>query len=547
MSAPPETENRRADAVVVALSMAACLMVQWIYGHRVNPSLLPDAPRYLFIAESMARGDWRHALHFHYPPLFPAWISLFLPFFRSAETAGRVAEAAIAALTVPAVFFLARLCFNRAAAWCAALLFPFKFFTLYLGVHAEPPLNFLIFSALALGIAGLRERRTGWLFLAGLAFGLGFLAKSEAQAFFLAWWGMGFLFLAISRHPARKTAKMLAVAVAGYLLIVSPYLAAYARQTGRFSLNPKLHSLFILHNEPDWADKYRLRRDERGYYTIRQRVEEGDRLPPAESLSAYFWRNRARIVPVYFDRQRFSLTQIVPAYFASLLPWLGGWLAAALLLAGIGAPGPGRGMPRLLLLGFAIVPLLTVPWFWPDMRFFSSLIPLLVILLAGGMEAMVRLPFALVKLWRGRIGLAKGIALALALGLIVPDLTALARYPREQDFWNMVEDRKLIADWLKAHVPAGQSFMSSGTYMPYWYLAGWPPEADVVLPLTSLDQTLEYARQENCACLVVSSSDLNTYLSLRPLLSPDFTHPRLKYAFSTPPLHGVVYYIYWIK
>ena len=160
---------------------------------------------------------------------------------------------------------------------------------------------------------------------------------------------------------------------------------------------------------------------------------------------------------------------------------------------------------------------------------------------------MVRLPFALVKLWRGRIGLAKGIALALALGLIVPDLTALARYPREQDFWNMVEDRKLIADWLKAHVPAGQSFMSSGTYMPYWYLAGWPPEADVVLPLTSLDQTLEYARQENCACLVVSGSDLNTYRSLRPLLSPDFTHPRLKYAFSTPPLHGVVYYIYWIK
>ncbi len=531
--------------------MLATLLVQLVYWLRISPELLPDAPRYIHIAQAILDFDYQHALHFHYPPLFPACIALLLPWIDSPQTACRVAELIITMLTVLPIYILARQVFGRSTAEIAALIFPFKFFYLPLGGHAEPLLLLLLFSALGSGLYSIRIKSAKHALLTGLLFGLGSLAKPEAQAYFMLWFAIFMALLVYTRYPLRSMAKLGLACWAGYLLILSPYLGAYYKESGRFTLNPKTPSLLMLHNEPDWAQvSYGLRRDELGLYTNRQRIVAlGDRTGPPINLVEYIADNRKRLALTYIDRLGFTITKVIPTYLEILTPPYA-LIAGLLILIGLIRPGwtKTQAWSALYLMSFGLVTLLTVPLFRPEMRFFSCWIPLLVILLARGAD---QVNTYVIKLLRRnsaantKNGFTAIVQAVLVLLIVTPDLYALSRLPRQIKFHQMVEDRQVVADWLAANLSAGRNFMSSGTYMPLWYLAGLEPEDDIVLPLAALDQVLEYATQEDVEYIVLSENDVfRRHINLVALLDDGYSQQDLKLAHKWKSPHGREYVIY---
>jgi hypothetical protein len=376
----------------------------------------------------------------------------------------------------------------------------------------------------------------------------------ESQAFFALYFVVVVIHLAVTRHPRRRAAALAALLGLGYFLVLSPYLGAYYRDTGQFTINPKLAPLFYGHNEPDWSQAcYSLRHDQHGEFTLEQRVvAEGDRQPFHFSLVSYVRSNLRRLVPIYFDRLGFTLTHIIPAYLWYLLPPSG--LAAGLLvLIGLLRPGWTRAQfgQEIYLLGFGLLAIVSVPLFIPQMRFFTPLIPLLVILLARGVEQLsLRLLALLGKFFPGRnAARAKTwLVVILAILSLVPSLLLLYRYPREKEYHQFAADRRLPADWVRGHLTPGRKILSTWDNMPFWYLIGIDLDRDLAMPQSSLAELINYARQEDVEYLIYESGKLETrYPDLDPLLDPGFRHPDLERVYSKVSPYGRYYVIYRIK
>jgi len=534
--------------------MAATAVVQLVYWQRTDPPFSTDTFRYLYMAKSFLDGDLRHAIHYHYPPLFPLLAAPFLGLTQTPEMGGRIACLAIAMLTALPVYFLTEKIFNRTVAALATLFLPFIFFHLPLIVDAQPLLGLLLYAAVAVGLISLRSKRPGLSFLTGIMFGLDSLAKMEAQAFFVLYFAILFVHLIVTRPPWRRAAGLVALLGLGYLLVLSPYLGAFYRDTGRFSINPKLAPLFYGHNEPDWGRAcYSLRHDEHGEFTLEQRVvAEGDRQPFQFSLASYLFTNLPRLAPIYLDRLGFTIKSIIPAYLWYLSP-PSGLLAGLLILIGLVRPGWTRAQfwQESYLISFGLLTIFSVPLFIPQMRFFTPLIPLLVILLGRGVEQLsLRLTALLGKFFSGlKAGGAQTvIVVILAILSLLPNLLLLYRYPREKEYHQFVADRRLPADWVRGHLEPGRKILSTWDNMPFWYLIGIDLDRDLAIPQSSLEDLIRYAREQNVEYLIYESGKLETrYPDLEPLLDPRFQHPALERVYAQVSPDGRYYVIYRIK
>jgi len=461
-------DNPWASAVIpIGLAMAATLAVQLVYWHRVDPAPHGDFPRYYYQAKAMLDPDIAHASHYHYPPLYPIVLSAFLYFAGSAETAGRAACAFIAMLTVVPVYFLSRRIFNPTVAIIAATIFPFKFFQSALVADAQPLLNLALYSAVLVGLVALDRRKLWLFFMAGAMFGLSALAKAETLAFFALFVGVAAGCLVVKREALKRSAAAVVLACLGYVVAQSPYLIGYYQKSGKATLSPKVAALLFIHNEPDWdRAAYSLREDNGKYYTFYNRaIAGGDRGAPEIEVFPYLAANRGRIASAYIERLGFTIKDIVPFYLWTLLP-VSAVLSGLILLAGLARPGWTRDQlwRESYLFGFGIMTVLSVPLFYPWTRFFSPLIPVLVIFLARGVEQIALRIGGVIGKVKSETIAAKSlvpITMTLAVMAVVPDLYLLSRIPVETAYNQAADDRAVPAKWISGNLAPGDKFMST--------------------------------------------------------------------------------------
>ncbi len=552
----------RGDGLSVAGFFLLALAVRIFYLIKVNPALGNDDERYIFIARSLAALDFQNAIHYHYPPFSSLLVLIFGWFSQNLQSAARAAAISMNALALIPLYLLALRIYGRRAAVLAAGFFAFRFFNFSASDLAEQVQLPVLYLALLSGFAALQSQKPAKFLLTGVLFGISFLTKPEAWAFFLLFLLIGAshpIWAWLKRAPAKAPRRFLAgiiLAAAGYFFLAGPYLFSYYRDTGQFSLNPKARTLFLHHNLYHPQDlQYAIMQDRRGYYTLAQRILEGDRIPLRKSVAGVIWQNRKTFPRIYWNRFQANLSNYVAGFY---LQRIAPWIWPLLLILGL---WPRRSrqktVPELYVHSFAMIPVFLVPLFtaaYP--RFFSTMIPWFMIMLGRGAERALWLPeLGLKKIPRPK--LLSHLALAAPLAALgASALVSIARTPPETAYWSEVAYRRGVAEKLKQILPEGCRFMAELENQSLWYLAGFPPQTQVVLPIDPLPDIIFYAEQTRAKFLVFHPSAfqlveqgqmVRRFSRLEPLLEPDFEEPGLKRIFRGQSPAGKIYVIYEIE
>lgn len=547
-------DNRRARTIAVAAFVLSSLAMSAAYNIKVLPPLHPDLERYIHIAGAMRELDLGAAVNYHYPPLYPALIAVFSLPPGDPELAARTLGALAAALANIPVFFLARRIFGAPGAILACALFTFRNVASLAEPKSEQVMVLLLFSALLLGQRAFEQKRARPHLLAGAVFGLAFLAKSEAFPYLM----LHLLFLAAvalrrgtPELPAKarlaRAARCCGLVLVAYFAVAGPYLVKYRADTGRWSLNPKATTLFLIHNELYRGDAlYRIQRDPEGeYFTAAQRIYMGGDKKPIDrtvlmalrSLGAYY-------LVEYAYRFRASIAETLPVdYLQPMLPWL--WPIA--LVLGVW-PARGAGSSRRLakahLGAMALIPLLMVPLFsgvFP--RFYFSLVPWLAVFMGGG---IARALLFVTDRTRARRAPAALLGSALLL-LAVSGAADIWRAKRDEFYWDDYAFRAEVAAAIKENLPEGCRFMAPLGSPSLWRLGGFDPNRQVILPADSKELIAVYAMATKSRVLVLRYRQgllEERYDHLAEFLDPDFKSPLFKKVAQSQGPGGIQYIIF---
>ncbi len=552
------------DQTIPVYFFVAALLVRIIYLLKARPAWGNDDERYIFIARSLLAFDFQNAIHFHYPPFSAFLVAIVSLVFRNLETAARITAITANALTIIPIYFLALRIFGRRTAILASAFFALRFFQFAASDLVEQVEILFLFLAILSGFFTLKNHRPSSFFLTGALFGVSFLTKPEAWAFFLL-----FLLISLIRGiwvrrnkksaqpetppissitPGKILGAILLLPL-GYFLVTGFYLVSYDRAAGQFSFNPKARTLFILHNlyQPQGLQYY-LQEDERGYYTLAQRIMEGDRIPVQPSISEILWRNRGSFPAIYSQRFWFALYRYLGIfYLQTIAPWV--WLI--LLPSGLWPKKPLAQIGRETYLhAFALIPVLLVPLFTAQFpRFYFSMLPWLMIVLARGLDRAVS---GMEKISaRNKISIRPGaaaVSAVLAVFLLSAALQIFRATP-DRAYWDEVAYRRQVARKLGRILPERCRFLAELENQSIWHLAGYNPSRQVILPRDPLPEIVAYAGRTQAKYLVFHSSDFrdDRYDQLLPLLDPDFSRPGLKLVTRGQSPNGKTYVIYEIE
>ncbi len=352
------------------------------------------------------------------------------------------------------------------------------------------------------------------------------------------------------RIPARPFFNALPFLLIGYFSVTSLYLASYYFESGRFSANPKATTLFMIHNE--WyrgLEVYRIQQGEEGFYTLGQRIffEGGKDLPEA-SIGGYIMDRVDRFPEIYSGRFWHSLLNNFPHYLQRIAPWV--WVLLA--IAGL-VPGRGRRFlaREAYLHAYALVPILSIPLFSAGFpRFYYSLVPWFMLVLGRGSHRVVEIFERLAS--RMKLDPKKAAAPVSALVLLALLFGAVwdiagADVDSNKEFWDEIEYREKVAHRLRDMLPQGCRFMAEAEDVSMWYLGGFEPERQELLPINRLDTIIDFAAKKRCKHLVFHPSGFQSrFRHLFELLKADFKHPLLKRAFRGVSPNGNVYVIYQV-
>ncbi|MFO8057800.1 MAG: glycosyltransferase family 39 protein [bacterium] len=557
----PGTEHplRKADAFLLAAITIAALIVRTGFVIKAEPMLFRDMEIYVFISQSLAAGNLTDAIHFHYPPLFP---TLFAPvglILEDFESGCRVVSVLLGACVVVPVYLLAFKTAGRGAAILASSFYAFVFFIG--GQEQEQALIFFVWTAVLAALLSLEKKKAGWFLATGVLFGLAFLTKPEGWGFFLAFLGLAFCYWlfnafrygdpdkaarwAKQRFPGKYGLLCIALLAAGYFMITSPYLFAYYQRTGEVTMNPKARSLLYLHNLRDYSMLYMIQKDPAGYYTLAQRMYlEGDVNPPEESIYYLLYKHRKQFVSVWWARFKIAIFDTLPnKYLQRIAPGI--W--PVLLLLGLWNRRR-KLLPDLYIHALALVPLILVPFFTSVFpRFYFSLLPWFMIFLGRGTwRAIAIIAWLFSKTGVGKDRLKLYFTLASLAVLIYLCTTKIAFSSPPPHKKMKLEFRKEIASELKSMLPEECRFMAELGRPSMWYMAGFHPARQEVLPSDDLNKILVYALRKDVKFIVHHEHPARhkRYITLDPLLRKDFSYPPMKRRLRrTSPL-GKVYVIY---
>ncbi len=498
-----------------------------------------DEPDYLILGRNLVTGQGYAVTsqpELHYAPLFPMITGLLYPVTHDMKLNSDFWYVTLGALTLVPFYWLARRLFGRRVATVGSLLLclypPLNAGVLYWGTMLEPLYLFLLCSALATAWMAWERRTVGAYGITGLLIGLAYLTKPEALVYLvvlLAFWAVG-LWRAQRWRNGRAWLALLTSGLA-FVLVISPYLGFLYRYTGRIMVTGKLGVTYVagqgaVDRDPGLYDRALSRLDSKGEEIIwfsperfNYDVMEYIRADP-RAFARRVWQNINALERVLFARQVF------PFYLLGVLAlgWFGSawnrarWAKEAYLLAGA--------LPALIFLPFHI-----------ELRYFAPWMPLLMLWLAKGVEALgewaeqsVRQPKLASARWQG---VSMWVMSLLAAGLMFYFAIVTPRAAAD-GVAGLNWSRREAGLWLKENTPADALIMSRDTEVPFYAERRWTPT-----PNEEYERFIAYVRQRGARYVVVDEREVTV---IRPqldlLLDAASPPPGLRHLYTAPDPMG---------
>lgn len=479
------TKPAAAEAALLLVLAVAAFCVRWHYAgfHKV---MVPDydGVTYIWLAERVFSGErfWTALM----PPGFPAILSLFLPFFKSSQSAGMFVSALFGSGLCVAVYLFTRELFGRQAAALAAVLVAVfgQLVIVSTWVMSEMPFAFFLYLGLYAGAVFYRKSDAASALFFGGLFGVAYLIRPEAFLIFC----MSCAAIAVSwtlgggDGGRRDRLSRLALAALLFIAACAPYLAYVKGETGYWSLSGKAR------------------------YNLAVTAEDKT-LGSNTGTLGYFARNADKLLRKYRGNLAVLREIVASAYPAVLL-----------LLAGVGAGVRAIGARRRPMSFFYPLVLfcaaLTLPFFFMDVRILGPYYPLLLIWSAAGAAYVEKRLAGL-----GAVMRLHPVAAVLALGLSIHYISGLNASYNSLDYRARTEYLKIryleTGRFLERRTSIGEKIVSRDQMFVYY--AG---RKAVYIGDRPAEDVYRLAREEGARYVVVDDVCLRKNSALGPLLAP---------------------------
>lgn len=530
-------------AVALRLALAAMpRVIRW------------DEPDYLWLG----RGVWSGlgytisgSPELHYTPLFPLLAGAIYRLTGNPELGSSFWYVLLGSLVCVPVYRIARRLYGSKVAVIAAVLtavFPgLSSAVLYWGTMTEPLFILLVYSALWAGLNAFDTDEPWRYGVVGALLSLAYLARPEGIMWFGAFLGLALLRWAASGRLIRwRVLAHLAVYVAAFLLVATPYATFMYRQTGKMMATGKLSITYeigeaMLERDPVLYDEVTTSLDSSGeiLWWSNRRFDRGILDYFVEDPGKFvtrIWRNTQRMWSYVFA------WNIFPQFL--LAPLMLGWFRQ---------PWTRRRMTYESILWCGVLPVGSFLPFHVEVRFFSPAFPALMIWLAAGLWAVGAWLVETVSHWRfgddtepdaARRELLVSWQNVVVISLFVLIMAYLG-FTHVRTITRGMNDlsysHKVVGLWLQEHAPQDAAIMSRDLAISLYAERGF-----VASPRADYAAYLDYARRKGASYLVVDEHEL---LVLRPylsfLLDDQNPPPELEPVFSTADQKGrtIVYHI----
>ena len=529
-----QVDNRnRTRATRILLAIMVVSLILRVALLRIDRVVRWDEPDYLMLGRNLFSGRGYAVAdrpELHYAPLFPIVTGLLYPLTRDMKLNSDISYVLFGTLTLLPVFGIAqRLWGLRIAVISTALVCLFPMLTAavpFWGTMLEPLYLFLLFAALYCGWVAWEDHGLAAHLAAGALLGLAYLTKPEAVVYF----GLMVLLLVLGnlwRRTFSKRGPVLGIlgVVLAFVLVISPYITFLYRHTGRIMISGKLGVTYVagqgaVEHDPTLYDRALSQLDEAGEeiiwfsmdrfkYSIWDIISDDPR-----GFVLRTWRNINRLEELLFSRQAF------PFY---LLLFVGlGWFGSAW--------GRERAANELFLVAAAL-PVLTFMPFHIELRYFAPMLPILLIWVAKGIDALAQ--------WAKETAVSLGFPTRWQRGLcyaalVIPSATLLLYFalmhPQvvQEGLAGMGTSRREAGLWLKRNSPIDAMVMSRDTEVPFYAERRW-----AATPHEDYPRFIAYVRKRGADYLVVDQREVTVVRpQLRLLLDEDTPPPELLHAYT---------------
>ena len=498
-----------------------------------------DEPDYLTLGRHLITGQGYTVsgrVDVHYPPLFPLVTGLLYPLTHDMKLNSDICFVVFGTLALLPLYWLTRRLFgSRVAVMATLLLCLYPALTssvLFWGTMIEPLYLFLLFTAFcSVWLAWEKQTPRSYAVMGGL-FGLTYLVKPEALVY-LGW----FLVLLVLGHVWRtrrlgsRTLLASVCAVAVFALVIAPYLAFLYKETGRILITGKLGVTYVagegaVVHDPGIYDRALAQLDSAGeeiiWFSPDRFKYDLWKIISADPRSFLLrtWRNINALESLLFVRRVFSF-----------------YLLILVALGVLGQPWDQERLIKELFLLATIPPVLVFLPFHIELRYFAALLPILIIWVAKGIDALARWAaqtWSNLKPKRGFSPRVATVSASLLCGLMVLYFVALQPSIVADGMDGQNPSRRAAGLWLKQNSPANAMIMSRDTEVAFYADRRW-----AATPNEDYSIFIEYVRKRGADYVIVDEREITVIRpQLEMLLDEQSPPPELRHVFTAPDPRG---------
>ena len=511
----------RSELIVLIVAVLAGLLIR-LFLARYETEVGVDSVHYILMGDNIAKGvgidTWNTTGgRWILPPTFPLLVALFRLMGAGLEWSGHLASVTAGTALLLPIYFLTRRLFSvttaRTAVWIAVftpILVDYSVVILTENLFAAFVLAMMIFSHRAYSSEGKLTDS----FISGIFVSLAFLTKTFG-IFLVPFLVLGYLF-SKGGHSKASPIKQALIALIGFMILAVPYWSVLHNQSGDWVIDGKglgqENRIFASNLTEEHLDpRYTGELTENGSdfaINVAPSGVQSEKTPIGPFLYNFSLKYLKKLIRIYQD---FPFT---PTYPNNVLLF---YLFPVILL-GLGIfTGPGRwkehDSDRFLL--YWLCPFVfCVPLIFIEVRYFIPVIPLLIPLMARGVEqvadwVLTRFLDTWKFLAKNQTGRIVTIILVIFALLAIPKLTyKITNWDNPLVSYN---PRKVAAQWLLDYGYHPSRIMEYGHSVSFYSGA-----QSILIPQGDLDDVIRIARKYNADLL-----SLDEFFVLRSHHRPD--------------------------
>lgn len=497
---------------VAALALRAAL---------ANPARVVwgDEPFYLWDGYNLAAGRgytfFNGRPDIYLTPLYPLVIAGLYLILHNLELASRLCYILFGAALVLPIYGLAKEMYGRRTALIAAVLLTvYPALTaaeLYWGTMTEPLYFLTLYAGLYAALRALRYG--GWKAhtAAGALFALAYLTRGEGIALIAAVGGaLALIRLCERRLFSRQVWPRLLAMFGVFLALAFPYWLYLRLQTGRWMISGQAGMTYITCISLAYGDVAGF---DQATWGLDPASGEVYFFSPA--MASFSMLDHIRSDPLAFARLVYHNAR---DFLSTLFTWrmFPIWLVPFLTLGLFGAPWDKRRAKGELVLLASIAPAVSFIFFFVQERYIGSVLPLLIIWTAHGIERWAGWAGETLAGWWGK-GPAPGtwrtwLAGALTILLVALSLWMMPRAAATTSLGSFRPAHRAAGLWLAEHIQPGDTVMSRYPAIAFHAGAAWVPTPNAPIP-----DVLAYAYAHGADYFVLDERETR---ALRPQLAP---------------------------